>query len=213
VDLTLASAPEAARAGKIAAEFGKALKVENVSVAAGAQGVTLSARVPGRSSRAVEAAARSFAQVLTEQGVAARESVRPVRERVSTNLFAYAADQVREIRVNRQGKSSEQVAEEIRQQLEAAGLRNASVEVTDEAGTTQIMITGQCDETTPNPCDTRIVLEGEPEPPNKAMARIQCDASMTDAEKCVEIRRQLLEQGVEADVEVVNGKITVHPRR
>jgi hypothetical protein len=160
----------------------------------------------------VEAAARAFARNLTERGIPATASVRPVTERISTNLYAYAAGRIVEIRVSSDGKTDEQIAEEIRQQLDGSGLSNPSVSFKREGDQVQIQITGECEEGSPagdQAIETRITVDGK-EPagtPHKLMLKFDKENPPSDAEIEADAERQLSEQGVNADVTVRDGKI------
>lgn len=199
--------------GTIAKEFKEALHAESVMVTAGRSESLLRAKLGPSPRPFVEAAARAFAGNLTERGIPATASVRPVTERISTNLYAYAAGRIIEIRVNSAGKTDEQIAEEIRQQLDGSGLLNPSVTVEREGDRTKIEIMGECDKDAGG-CDqlatTRVTIDGK-EPGSGTPIRLQIkfdkDNPPPDAEIEAEAERQLKEQGVNADVTVRDGKI------
>jgi hypothetical protein len=95
-------------------------------------GFTMRAFVPARTGGSAAALARAFADDLAARGYAASAEAAPRKERVSSPIYAYAMQQVIEIRTD--GKSAAELEAEIRQRLAEAGVTDASVSVTDEAG-------------------------------------------------------------------------------
>jgi hypothetical protein len=77
-------------------------------------------------------AAQAFAKELTVLGYQVSVSATPVKETVSGNVYAYAMNQVIEIRTD--GKSAAELESEIRSRLLAAGVTKAQVSVTDLGG-------------------------------------------------------------------------------
>jgi hypothetical protein len=153
----------------IAGEFGKALDTENVIVAAGSAWARISAEVPVRSAGMLGGITSGFARALTERGIAAMAGVTPVTERVTGNVYAMAANEIVEIRVNSEGMTDEEIEDEIRAQIEAAGLeaRLVNVETGDgekriEIGIEQHVDEGAADGARP----VRIHIEGTESPPS-----------------------------------------------
>jgi hypothetical protein len=144
---------------EIAKHLKSALGVEHVMVkaeaASGAEAFTFEASVPRTKSVDPDAVVQAFARELNARGFHAEAASTPIRERVSTNVYAYAADQV--IRVETSGKSAAQIETEIRQQLADAGITNTNVSVTDMApGKREVKVMAHHEATTP----------GATEPPN-----------------------------------------------
>jgi hypothetical protein len=94
--------------------------------------------VPVRPRRVIEGLAQAYAQTLAMRGIGARAQVVPVTRQISGNVYAAMANRIYEIHVSRDGKTNEQVAEELRQQFEAAGLPGAEVQVSGEGGQTRM---------------------------------------------------------------------------
>ncbi|GEM_PF-1728938 len=130
--------PQGTNLRMIADEFGKALQAEDISVHAGMGGSTLIAQLPVRARSTVQGITEAFAQELNDRGLEAEARIRPLTERVTGNVYAAAADQIVAIQVNSDGKTDEEIAEEIRSQLEDAGFANAFVDV--EMGDGQMKI-------------------------------------------------------------------------
>ena len=122
------------QAAQIAAEFRKALKADNLSVSmdTGRAEYVLIARVPLSPRRTVERRAGVFARTLMAGGIDARPKVLAITERVSGSVYAAVANEVIEIRINGQGKTTAEIEEEIRTQLAAHGLPGAQVTVTQQ---------------------------------------------------------------------------------
>ena len=124
----------------VAAEFGKALNTENVMVRAGFGGAKISAELPLRAPVTTDGIASGFARALTERGIPATAEVERLTERVTGNVYAMAANEIIEIRVNSEGLTDEEIEDEIRAQIEAAGLEACLVDVETGDGETRIEI-------------------------------------------------------------------------
>lgn len=211
VRLTLPSGPGTLSEEKVAEQFKQCLGADQVWVPRMAGGSMMTARVRPVARSRIETAARTFTKVLNERGIPATTSVTPVTEQVSTNLVAWAAEQAVTIRVNRDGKTDEQVAAEIQEQLKAAGFNDPTVSVNTQDGRTEIKILEKCNPGDPVSCPaTNLVVDGKDmSDGSHAAIRIKIDHPMTDAEIKAEAERQLREQGVEATVEVHNGEINI----
>jgi hypothetical protein len=137
VKLTLDGASlDAAGVAGIAKELKTALHAQSVTAAkaeteaGGDDALTFTATVNGRSAADAEVIARTFAQSLEAKGYRAATGVRPIRERVSNSMVAYAYDNL--IRIPVDNKSAAELEAEIRNQLALAGIPDARVSVTDE---------------------------------------------------------------------------------
>jgi hypothetical protein len=153
----------------IAREFGKALETEDIMVMAGFNGgVRIIATLPVRSAGTVEGMASRFAQALTEKGVPASSEVRPITEQVTGNVYAMAANEIIEIRIDSEGLSDEEIEDEIRAQIEAAGFDACLVDVETGDGEKRIEIGLQCDPEQMNadgPCPISVSIDGMAPPP------------------------------------------------
>ena len=118
---------------RIAAEFAKLLDTrEYTCTLDAANRVTIAARVPLRSHRRAELLAMGYQQTLAVRGIGATSQVVPVTRQISGNVYAAAANQLYRIHVDSDGKTNEQIADELRQRFEAAGLPGAVVRVWGE---------------------------------------------------------------------------------
>ena len=182
----------------VAAEFGKAFDAENVAVRAGAAGASISADIPVTSPAKLKGIAGGFAQALTQRGVTANARVEPVTERVTGNVYAMAADGIIEIRVNSEGLTDEEIAEEIREKIEAAGLEAILVDVETGDGEKRIEIgIGRQAEAGSAPRPVKIVLDGMEPPPGGECCTTQRAIELrisTEGKTLEEARAEALEQ-------------------
>jgi hypothetical protein len=162
----------------------------------------------------VDAVIDAFTGTLIERGISAEASVVPIIERFTNNMLAYASDKVREIRIDRQGKSLAEIEEEIRMRLEEVGFLNPSVTVTDADGETRIDIEGELPDETEGSTEMRIQVQSSSSGLQESMSiRAKARHGMTDEELREELTRQLKEQGVDADVIVKDGEVVSVKRR
>jgi hypothetical protein len=155
----------------IASEFGKALDTEDVMVMAGFGGARILASLPVRSAGTLDIITSRFAEALTERGISASAEVEPVTEKVTGNVYAAAANGIVEIRVNSEGMTDEEIEDEIRAQIEAAGFEACLVDVETGDGEKRIEVGIQCDPekvNAENPCPISISLDGMEPPPGGA---------------------------------------------
>jgi hypothetical protein len=220
VTLTLAAPGlDTGQIQKIASELRSALRAATLSVRQEeGSGPVLTARVSGRSGTAVARVAEAFAHELTTRGIAASARITPRTERVLGNVYAFARDNIIEIRVSSEGKTPEQVEAEIKDQLEAAGIENPTVEYSRDGNqqTLKVQVTKTAadgEDTTSTP-EFHISVDGhEPGPNDKRCdVRVRRTPGMTDEEVIADVQRQLQAQGVDADVTFENGKIQIHRR-
>jgi type IV pilus biogenesis protein CpaD/CtpE len=210
VRLKLPEGTEMSTADRVASELGRTLHTNQVSVLAGLNAeAEIVAHVSGRSAKTIRKEATSFARLLSERNIPASAEVRLMRETVSTSLLAYATGRILEIRVDGKDKTDAQLEEEIRAQLEAAGLQNAAVSVSRDGTQTQLTIHGEGLADGSDLEGINVTLDGATGAENRSEVRIQSAEKMTDAELKAEIERQLREKGVDADVTVTNGKISI----
>jgi len=138
VNLAIMGELEPARLTVIAGEFKSALGAEHVAAQVQNGTTVLSATMPVHKGAASAKLADAFAKELSTKGYAATAWSRVVKERVSGNVYAYAADQM--ITIEAAGKTAPQLEQEIRDRLAAAGVPDAKVSVTDEAGGRKVEI-------------------------------------------------------------------------
>jgi hypothetical protein len=219
-DVTLslgAPAPEDAALGRIATELERALGTRDVRVRTplGGGSPIFAARVAGGWGREVERTAAAFASALTARGIPASAQVEPRRQHVSTNLIARAMDRVIELRIERAGRSPAEIEADIRTQLEAAGVRNPQVQVSQDGDQTRIDIQGETQEPgAEGEVHLKLQATGD-EPLNPQLHQFQVERKpgMTDADVKAEVERQMREAGMQGEVSVENGKIEIRAHK
>jgi hypothetical protein len=217
VTLSLAGTLDHDTMKKIAGELKTSIGADKVrmSLMDGTDGpvIELSVASPSRSGREVRARAAAFAKALESRGIHATAEVAARREKVSTNMYAYAMDQVVELRIDRAGRSPAEIEADIRSQLEAAGIENPSVSVTQEGDQTKIQIEAHDqDAADGGEREFRINLAGDGTAPMGAKLHqfeVHRTPGMSDADVKADIERQMREAGVEGTVTVEDGKVEV----
>jgi hypothetical protein len=208
------------RIDRMAEDLGAMFATRNISVSkdTGSNSAQVQVQIPVGPKGTVEHKAQAFTRALQEHGWTVASEVRPRTERVFGSMLAYAADQVVEIRINAEGKSEQEIEEEVRAQLMNAGFTNPTVDVTKQGDETRIQISeyreGDTGENVPSLPLPQLVLDGQPVQ-NPVQVRVERQGTpISDDELREEVRRQLREQGVEADVVVENGRVvSITPRR
>ncbi|MFH1679087.1 MAG: hypothetical protein ABIH26_00405 [Candidatus Eisenbacteria bacterium] len=195
--------PGAEAVSEIAKEMKSAIGADRVGVrmavaAGGTSGAehTLTARVPDGSHGRVERLAASYAAVLAKRGAGATFSVSPVRDLVRSNVYLAAANSIINIRVG--DRSADEIADDIRWQLESAGVVGAEVDVSTDEGCARICVRASAEG---NPELPEIQCETEGEADQKCLRlELRRTPEMTDADLIADIERQLAEQGLSGTV-------------
>lgn len=203
---------------KIVTELKKTVGAESIRVEDHGQGPILKAQAPIRSKSQAERVASAFAGSLAAMGIPAESDVTPRVERVPGNLYALASENLIQININSEGKSAEEMEQEIRAQLAAAGVEFTTVDVEKEGDNTKILLKQEvraaAGEPVADPPDVRVSIDGrEPSGPDskRVEIRVHRTEGMTDQQLIDEVKRQLDAQGVEADVTIgPDGKLQIH---
>ena len=202
---------------RIATEFGSTFHAQKLTVSAHPDGAVLTALIPDRSWRQVAKLTIDYARGLAGRGVTAVPTITPRVEKVRGSVYA-AMNGMIEIRVQCEGKSDSQIADDIRGQMEAAGLQNPSVEVNRNGKCTQIQIRAERDSSQAGEGelpDINVSLTGDA--PDTATAhtvkhliRVHRTEGMTDQQLIDDVKQQLEAQGVHnPNVTIENGQIRV----
>jgi len=152
----------------VASEFGKALDTKDLMVRTRGGGALISADLPVKGAAGLKGLAAGFAEILTEQGISAAADIERITERVTGNVYAMAANGIIEIRVNSAGKTDEEIEDEIRTQIEAAGLEACLVDVQTGDGEKRIEVGIRQtveDESAGSPSPVKITIDGMEPPP------------------------------------------------
>lgn len=215
ITLTLADGDlDPATVKGVAKALTEALDADNVGVLQ-RDGLEFKVQVSNRPASEVRAAASAFAAELSDQGIAAEVEVTPWTEKVSGNVYAFAAARVTDIRVPTAGRSDFEIAEDVRAQLQNAGFLNPEVSVVRNGGDTEIKINAT--ESDGGTHETHIKLEfnnsetGGAQPDiNFMMLDHKSFEGKSDAEIKAAVEELLRQRGIhDATVTVDNGKIEV----
>lgn len=206
---------------RMATELRGILQPGPMRVEAGPTATTISFELDNPSWKEIARIAQAYARGLAERGIDARAEVRPRVETVKGTVYAAAA-QVITINIQSEGKSDGEIADEIRQQMAAAGVPDAEVEVKTDGDRREIGIRvmrerGPDDPPEPEETEFQINIDGHTPDPNginerRVELRLQRTEGTTDEELLEQAREQLREQGVDADVVMENGRVKVIPR-
>lgn len=156
----------------------------------------LVARTAERSGKKAEAAASAYAAALAARGIAADYAVAPVRERVRSNVYLAAANSI--INLRTAGRSADEIASDLRSQLESAGVTGAEIDVTSDENCSKVCVRvpgGNCESLPEIQCEIGDAPGGQ------AVKIKMCRTpGMTDADVIADIERQLAEQGLSGTV-------------
>ena len=229
----------------LAKEMKSRLGVDAVQVGAVTEGVgrsyELTAMVPISNGISPRRIVEAFASNLNAAGQHTTTEVSPRKERASTTVYALAHDSV--IEISTDGKSAEQLEEEIRQALLSAGVTMAEVDVVNDSdGHQKVTIKVEREveggeEGASEECCPQIVLTSEGEPLDgqgeevavrikkladesgtrlivevvragqTVTAEVANPDGMSDEELASEIESALAQQGITANVSVIDGRI------
>lgn len=174
----------------------------------------ISARFEGKSRAEVEAVAKALQSELNSKDLEASYELTPIRETVSSNVYAYAAAQWQDIRVETVGRSDAEIENDIRSQLANIGFGNADVRYETTPDGAKMRVEATSDD------GHQLVAESEHtggpggEPVNIMMLDPSETKGKSDAEIKALIEDKLRERGIyDAEVTVENGKVEITAER
>jgi len=215
VTLTLEGAYAPADIRSLAGAFRAATASDAIQVAAG-ETTTLRARLRGRSPAEATAIARAFTQSLAAKDVRATFAVTPWAEPESGTVYAQAVNRWRDIRVATAGRSEAEVERDVAAELERMGFRNPEVTFRRSGDSTEFRFDaggGEGEEMQAH-VERRIQGGGGEEPPIEVGLPDFSDLEgRPDAEIKAEVERTLRERGIEAEVQVENGRIEIRAEK
>ena len=216
VKLTLGGAPvDGAQTQKIATEFRKALHAPGVQIQSAGGGVELTANVPAAQAAGVGGIARAFAAELKSRHLDAEATVSAVKTKVQGNVYAMAMSRVINVNVETTGRSDDEIASDIRNQLAAAGLEVTDVEYQTDGDRRTVKITAENND--PNAssmsgaacADVNVTLDGQAPAAGSHQVKVKLEKQPGDTDES--IRQRILDQfhaqGLDANVVVQNGKV------
>ena len=198
----------------IADAFRAAMGVPQIRLEVG-ETTTLAARLPGRSRAEASAMGRAFASRLEPKGIRATTAVSPWTEKISGNVYAQVGSRWRDLRVETQGRSEAQVEKEVQAQLQQLGFLNPEVTFRREGDTTKLGIkAGGPDDEIQAKLERKVTGGNGQEPPIEMGLPDFSDLDgLPDDQIKAEVEKRLRERGLEAEVQVQNGKIQVKVRK
>jgi hypothetical protein len=239
-DLAVAlGASEAAKTQALAKHLSEDFGATSVSINSDGGELLVTGRIPADKARGLKGRVDALAAVLKEQGMTADVSVEPVVETVSGSLYAMTRDAVVKVDITATGRTPAEIEADVVRQLQAAGLNDAQVSVTQADGQTTVQIFAHGDGASAtggtgahalpdgggwvssgggsgeHP-EFEFTIDGQSPGADKKMATVQIqpgDAPKSDAELEAELERQLAAQGFPSDVVVRDGKVQSVTRR
>jgi hypothetical protein len=200
--------PGSVNSAEIGNRLARALHADGITATPG----LVTARVPPRAHGEVVRAAERFAQGLTERGIAAQAEVSTRTQRGYSTALAMVYDRIVRVHVDTDGKSDAEIAAEIRDQLDRAGLTDSQVGVRTEGGGREVDIHADDGQGR----QYRLVQHAPAGAPVEMEAGGIDDTrepGMSDAELEAKIVRQLRERGLDPEVTVDGDRIQIRARR
>lgn len=204
VTLTLSGGNES-QARLVSRELGRVLSAEGVrlrnEVTPAGPHYAVVARTPERSRRQVERVTQALIQALGARHISAQAAINPKTEATSGSVYAMALDQVIQIRVDFTGKSDEEIATEVRAQLEQAGITTEEVRFSREGDESELEVRGQDGDRQLRLMQRSKGGEGGLQFDIGGLDQTR-EPGMTDEQLREKIERQLRERGLTGQVEV-----------
>lgn len=195
---------------KIAAEMKRALNADLINVMSTDGRLELVARVPAGKAAGLAAVTKAFAGELAARHLEARTTLTPVVTKVQGNVYAMATSRTININIQRDGRTDAQIAEEIKNQLHAAGLDVDNVEFQQDGNkeTLKVMMEncGPGSGGAEHP-EINLTVDGREPQGNRVALRIEKQPGDTDETIRQRVLDQLRAQGVEAEVVIRDGKV------
>jgi hypothetical protein len=193
----------------IATGLKESLQADGVKVIANDGGCRFEAYSPIASRASVNAILIALANDLARGGLNSSARVEPRIESISGNVYAFAGDQMIELTVERAGRSSIEIEDDLRRQLEDAGFEDAQVSVSLSGDEIRIDISGQAEDADGGDRkEVQLKLErrgGGDEPMQVQMQRFERTPGMTDEQFRAHIVSELEARGVENPQVTVDG--------
>lgn len=168
----------------------------------------------GKSRAEVAAVASALVKELSAKGLTARYEVAPITEQVSSNVYAYAASQFRDLTVSTAGRSDFEVENEIRAQLQGMGFLNPDVRFTRGDDGSELRFEAEDAQGHKVGGEARHEMKGGSPGQEPDLNILMIDPAelkgKSEAEMKAIVERRLRERGVhDATVTVENGKVKV----
>ncbi len=212
IDLTVSGAAlDRVGVEHLASEVGQVTRARTLDVGkAAGGGAVLGVEILAMSEERAERVAAALVESLRERSFTAEARVSPITETVSGNVYAMVRDRIIVIDVDTEGKTDEEVEDEIRAQLLDEGVAEPSVKYHSDADETVLRVEGEHEGKAFKLVQKQVGGERDP---NVRMEIGWLDTSreegMTDEQLEAKIRGQLEARGLRGDVKVHGDDVRV----
>lgn len=215
IDLTVSGAAlDQIGIERLTGDVGQVTRARSLQVdqAAGG-GVTLGIELHATSEERAERVASALVERLRDRTFTADARVSPITETVSGNVYAMVRDRIIVIDVNTEGKTDQEVEDEIRAQLLDEGVADPDVKYHSDGAKTEVRVQGEHEGKAFNVVHKTLGDEREPGVRMEiGWPDISREEGMTDEELEQKILRQLEERGLQGDVEIDGDQVRVKVR-
>lgn len=215
VELTVSGAAlDQVGLARLAGEVEQVTHARSLAVSHADGGAVLGLELAGWSEERAERAAAALVERLRERAFTAEARVSPITETVSGNVYAMVLDRIIVIDVDTEGKTDQEVEDEIRAQLLAEGVAEPSVTYHSDADESEVRVEGEHEGKV-----FKVVHKqaGEAREPNVRVEIGWLDTTrepgMTDEQLEAKIRGQLEARGLAGEVEVDGDDVRVRMRK
>jgi hypothetical protein len=214
IDLTVSGAAlDQIGIERLTGDVGQVTRARALEVEPAAGGVTLGIELHATSEERAERVASALVERLRERTLTADARVSPITETVSGNVYAMVRDRIIVIDVDTEGKTDQEVEDEIRAQLLDEGVADPDVKYHSDGARTEVRVQGEREG---KAFDVVHKTLGDEREPGVRMEigwpDISREEGMTDEELEQKILRQLEERGLQGDVEIDGDQVRVKVR-
>jgi hypothetical protein len=198
---------------RLTGDVGLVTRARALQVSQTAGGATLGIELRATSEERAERVAAALVARLRERTFTAEARVSPITETVSGNVYAMVRDRIIVIDVDTEGKTDQEVEDEIRAQLLDEGVAEPDVKYHSDDQKTEVRVQGEHEGKSFEIVHKTLGDEREPGVRMEiGWLDISRDEGMTDEELEQKILRQLAERGMEGDVEIHGDQVRVKVR-
>jgi hypothetical protein len=196
---------------RLAGEVGQVTRARTLDVGqADGGGAVLGIELVARSEERAERVAAALVERLRERAFTVEARVSPITETVSGNVYAMVRDRIIVIDVDTEGKTDQEVEDEIQAQLLDEGVADPSVKYHSDSDKSVLRVEGEHEGKAFKLVQKQV---GDERDSNVRMEIGWLDTSrdegMTDEELEAKIRSQLEARGLEGDVKVKGDEVRV----
>lgn len=198
---------------RLTGDVGLVTRARSLQVSQVAGGVTLGIEMLATSEERAERVATALVDRLRERTFTAEARVSAITETVSGNVYAMVRDRIIVIDVDTEGKTDQEVEDEIRAQLLDEGVAEPDVKYHSDGDKTVVQVQGEHEGKSFELVHKTLGDEREPSVRMEiGWPDISRDEGMTDEELEQKILRQLEERGLDGEVEIQGDDVRVKVR-